>query len=270
MSLLGGIGLGLDAFNAGASVWATRKQMELQGEAWQREDSAAQRRVADLRAAGINPVLAAGSAAASSSPIGVRPPSGSTENARQGALATAQIAQAKASIGQTVAQTDLIRAQMEKVRAETRGLGFSNTVAERTLQDVIDRVAIARDTESIVQQIREAERSVALMGLDEAWLNQVRSRVERAWRMNSDVVVLYPPPGMAGPDGQVYSEEERLQHGWRVRVADLPNEAAVQLAALRASIALSQASTELTETQRELAPWNTIFSGAKTVLPFTR
>lgn len=45
------------------------KQVELQNETWAREDSAIQRRVADLEAAGLSKTLAAGSAAATSSPI---------------------------------------------------------------------------------------------------------------------------------------------------------------------------------------------------------
>lgn len=86
MELLGGLmGLAGAGINAAATIKANRDNIEMQRETnrlnevlmregWSREDNATQRKVTDLKAAGLSPLLAGGNAAASSGPVNMKAP----------------------------------------------------------------------------------------------------------------------------------------------------------------------------------------------------
>lgn len=102
-----------------------RYQKGLQRDIFAREDNSIQRRVSDLQAAGLSPVLAAGSGAGAGSVVPVKV--GQREmNADMAQVVLAMIQQQE-NLFNTVAQRELIRAQVKRQEADTgRALAESN------------------------------------------------------------------------------------------------------------------------------------------------
>lgn len=103
--------------------------LTLQKIAWGREDNAVQRRMADLKKAGLSPTLAAGSAAGASGPIQI----GSQEAKKSGGSIAADVIQGALSmsqLSQTVASTALVKADTEN-RAETKDLIIAQQAGTR-------------------------------------------------------------------------------------------------------------------------------------------
>lgn len=132
-SAIGGAAGGIAGlWNAWQGTRTANWQKKAQETTWQREDTAQQRAVTDLRAAGLSPTLAAGHGAPTSAPV--RP-----ETPQYDPRAALAMMQMKADISKTAAETRVLNANA-KVAEATIGTKIGSQAQALKLMDLQEQL----------------------------------------------------------------------------------------------------------------------------------
>lgn len=202
-------------YNVFSNERARNDARRAQNRAYAREDSAVQRRAADLTAAGLNPLLAVGNPASSMAPIRI-PGESNTQVVPFTEIRKRHYENelTRSSIENTRAQNMLIQAQAAKTAAEkseveerTKLLREQATTAgtqadyNRTLTRYTDK-----NIQKMIYDTAKAQSEIKKTSLENELLD-IRSRAEaRDLQLLEDIGLMQKPPsGVTGQVGQIVS-----------------------------------------------------------------
>lgn len=182
MGFTAGANIGMGLLNYNLQNKQYNYQKRVQNVEWAREDDAVQRRKADLEAAGLSPVLAAGSAAEAGPVVKTDVPQmdkGMLDMSNAMQFYTAQ--QAQATIDKTAAENEYIKMQTNKADSERR---LTNLVAQKTAMDnkVQADFGGSSNPSTPAKILRDVNSVIDKQSSDpNSYYNQVKLGAQRFW-----------------------------------------------------------------------------------------
>lgn len=148
---------------------------DLQQTIFDREDTASQRKVDDLRQAGLSPLLAAGQPAKAGGVVPTKAPERTLQDVQ---MRTANIHNALgtiATVGKTFAEIDLMGAQSGNLQTGTEGKQLDNEIVRQTMDAEIARL---KDQSQITNDdLKRSQLALKEANMHESWRQQLQTAV---------------------------------------------------------------------------------------------